>query len=258
MQYIEAFVEAIQAAGIVPPSDLLADGKLHRFSSDGSRKKNGWYVLFGDEPAAGSFGCWKMDISEKWCRMSLKDLDPENRARFKARIEAAKKEQDEDKARLNDECRAWCIKTWNQNPYADDNHPYLRKKKVCAHKVKLIGDSLMIPFYDVNGVMHGMQFIRPDGTKTFKVGTNKKCHFFLIGTLTDQTLLICEGYATGASLHEATGYSVAVAFDAGNMLSVAEALRKKHPNMQQIICADNDQFNKPNTGILKATEVARV
>jgi putative DNA primase/helicase len=228
MSFLEGFIEAMQAAGIVPPSDLLADGELHRFSSDGSsRKKNGWYVLFGEDPAAGSFGCWKMNITEKWCSRSFKDLDPENRARFKAKMEAAKIAQDEDKARLNAECRAWCIKTWSPKPYTDDDHPYLLMKNVHSYRLKLIGDSLMIPFYDVNGIMHGMQFIRPDGTKILKVGTDKKCHYFPIGKLTDNTLLICEGYATGASLHEATGYSVAVAFDAGNMMSVACVFRSK-------------------------------
>jgi putative DNA primase/helicase len=55
---IQEFKAAMLAAGLVPPDDVIADGKLHRFSSDGNaRKKNGWYIMFADGLAAGRFGC---------------------------------------------------------------------------------------------------------------------------------------------------------------------------------------------------------
>ena len=67
MNYLDDFKQAMQAAGIDPPAELLADGTLQRYSSGGDRSKNSWYILFADDPAAGKFGCWKRGISETWC-----------------------------------------------------------------------------------------------------------------------------------------------------------------------------------------------
>ena len=88
--------------------------------------------------------------------------------------------------------------------------------------------------------MQGMQFIAPDGSKKFKTGTSKKGNYSAIGRPKDQTLLLCEGYATGASLHECAGHAAAVCFDSGNMIYVAEALRKKYPDHKLVMCGDND------------------
>ena len=53
--------------------------------------------------------------------------------------------------------------------------------------------------------------------------------------------MVAEGYATAASVHEATGYPVAVAFDAGNLEPVAETIREKLPDCSIIIAGDNDK-----------------
>ena len=58
-------------------------------------------------------------------------------------------------------------------------------------------------------------------------GLAKKGHFHLIGMPTS-IVLVAEGYATGATLHEATGLPVAIAFDAGNLRHVAAALRERY------------------------------
>jgi putative DNA primase/helicase len=65
-------------------------------------------------------------------------------------------------------------------------------------------------------------------------------------------LCIVEGFATGATVHEATGHAVAVAFDAGNLLPVANSLRRKFPNTIFIVCADDDYRTQGNPGITKA------
>ena len=63
------------------------------------------------------------------------------------------------------------------------------------------------------------------------------------------TLYVCEGYATGATIHEASGKAVAIAFDEGNLLLVAQSLQKKLPNIQIVIAADNDiKADQPNVG----------
>ncbi|WP_411726052.1 toprim domain-containing protein [Methyloglobulus sp.] len=95
-----------------------------------------------------------------------------------------------------------------------------------------------------------LQFIAADGTKRFLSGGRKKGCFSTIGKVTD-TILIAEGWATGASLYETTSHNVVVGMDAGNLESVAKVIRKLHPTAKIIICADNDPV-----GVEKATVAA--
>ena len=56
-------------------------------------------------------------------------------------------------------------------------------------------------------------------------------------------VVIAEGYATAASIYEATGKPVIIAFDAGNMVAVAERLAQKLPqNVPVVIAIDNFFF----------------
>jgi len=64
---IEQFRDVIRAAGLEAPPNIIADGKIHRFSSNGKRGDDaGWYVLHGDGIPAGSFGDWRTGISQSW------------------------------------------------------------------------------------------------------------------------------------------------------------------------------------------------
>ncbi|MGH8647383.1 MAG: toprim domain-containing protein [Gammaproteobacteria bacterium] len=100
-----------------------------------------------------------------------------------------------------------------------------------------------------------MQFIDAKGNKRFPSGGTVQGHYHAIGNY-QGTLCIAEGYATAASIHEATGYAVAVAFNAGNLKPVALVLRKKFPEAKLILCADNDRFTPGNPGVAKAREAA--
>ncbi len=255
----ETFKQTMQNAGIETDAAILADGALHRFHVTGDRSgsKNGWYVLHADDPAAGQFGCFKRGISEAWSAKAYTTLTLEEKTRYAAKMEATRKQRDEETAKLQAECRTWCAERWKHGKEATNAHPYLKRKGVHAYGLRLLRDSLMIPLYDTARTIHGMQFIGANGDKKFKVGTAKQGHYFPIGKPKEKTLLICEGYATGASLYEATGCGVAVTFDAGNLKPVAEALRQKYPDYRLIICADNDQWGEINTGVIKATEAAQ-
>lgn len=240
---IENFRQAMRATGIETKENLLADGALHRFHVDGDKAgtKNGWYILHGDEMPAGQFGSYRLDISETWTRKESRVFTPEEKVLFAAKMKAAQQQRDEMQAKVQAECRAWCKANFTPAKGASDDHPYLQIKGVRSHGLKILGESLLIPIRDMNGTIHGLQFISPNGQKKFKPGTAKQGHYFSIGRPKENTLLACEGYATGASLHEATGHAVAVCFDAGNLKPVAEVLRKKYPEYRLIVCADNDQ-----------------
>jgi putative DNA primase/helicase len=81
---------------------------------------------------------------------------------------------------------------------------------------------------------------------------------FLIGSMTsvDRAICIAEGFATGATIYEAIGCPVAVAFNAGNLGPVARVLREEYPDLTLIVCADDDYRTEGNPGLTKAKEAA--
>jgi len=257
MDAITDFRTAMQEAGIDAPAEIIADKNLHRFPTGGKAKnKNGWYVFYADDPASGAFGDWKSGVNEKWCSKSHNTMTPTEKAAYAEKMETARRLRDEERKRVQAECRAWCAEAWEKAQPASDDHPYLKHKGISAHGLKVFNGSLIIPLQDVAGKLHGLQFISPDGNKVFKTGTVKTGHFFKIGQGKDNTIIICEGFATGATTHEATGHTVVIAFDAGNLLTVAQNHRLIFPNMKIVIAADDDHATDGNPGRTKATEAA--
>lgn len=184
-------------------------------------------------------------------------MTPAEKATYAAKMEALKRQRDEERDRVQAECRAWCSDAWAKAKDADNQNPYLQRKGVHAYGLKSFNDTLLLPVMDMAETIHGLQFISPDGSKKFKTGTNKTGHFFKIGKSKDKTVLICEGYATGASIYQATGHCVVVAFDAGNLKPVAETIRAKYPDCKIIICADDDYGTEGNPGLTKARAAAQ-
>ena len=86
------------------------------------------------------------------------------------------------------------------------------------------------------------------------------CFFIINGvTAKDCPVILCEGYATGASIYEAIGYTVVVAFDLGNLDPVAKAIKKLYPHSPLLVAGDDDYLTKTpidNPGKTKAIEVA--
>ena len=242
---------AMIAAGLEPPAELVQDGTVRRFDvpGDSRQSKNGWYVLFSDPPA-GAFGCWKRGIRQTWRGQVLSPSEERlmRDAIAKARVARLAAET---AARLA--CRERAVEIWRKAEQGE--HAYLGRKGIGGYGVKVYAGVLVVPVRDSYGVMHGLQFISADGTKKFLKGTAKKGCYHSIGW-PDDALYICEGYATGASIHEATKQAVAVAFDAGNLKPVAEALRLKLPDLRLVICADNDRWTDGNPGMTKAKDAA--
>ena len=149
------------------------------------------------------------------------------------------------------------------NAFGAANHPYLTAKGIQAHGAMIyrgplnIGGincdgALMLPMM-LNRKICSLQFINKDGVKRFLADGEKGG--YLIGKISDgKPVCICEGFATGASIHEATGYPVLVAFDAGNLTKMALALRSKNPTVKIVICADQDESG---TGQFKAIQAAQ-
>lgn len=114
-------------------------------------------------------------------------------------------------------------------------HAYLAQKGVQAHGIRQRGGLLLVPMMDAEGALWNLQKIDGNGQKRFLPGRKRGLFYGIRGR---NVMAICEGFATAASLHEATGWHVVCAFDAGNLLPVAEALAGRCPI---IIAADHDE-----------------
>lgn len=179
--------------------------------------------------------------------------------------------------------------------------PYLERKGVAGVGVRYLPDgTLLVPMQDAEGFLWNVQCIAPEraenGTdKRYGPprvrGGRKQGLWHLLGTLpgihaagavggktdtdTDTStsasteaatdappvVVVAEGYATAASVHQATGYPVAVAFDAGNLAPVAKALQRLCPGALLLVAGDDDADTETRTGTnpgrTKATAAAR-
>lgn len=251
----DQFKEAMRAAGLAPPDVIEADGTIQRFPTNGEPDDTaGWYVYHADGIPAGSFGDWRSGgLTQHW-RMDLgHELTPAEEALYKAQEDERRRKREAEEEQLRDQARKWATNIWSTLVEANI-HPYLTKKRIKAHGARSLGQALIVPLR-VGTEIHSFQYIWPAGNKTFLEGGRVRGGYFCIGE-PDKVLCIAEGFATGASIHEATGYPVAVAFNAGNLLAVAKAMRAKFPDIQLVLCADDDFLTDGNPGLTKATEAA--
>ena len=255
-----SILDAMVQAGLKPElSEPIFDGKIHRFRDlmhDRPGKLNGWYVLHdGGDFIAGVFGHWKIDLKETFCSRDIKHLTTIEKSAYHAKMSEICTTAEEETKRSRAESRKRSADIWNIAKPAPYDHPYLVTKGIKPFGCKIFYDKLVIPVR-INNVLTGLQFISTNGEKKFKTGTEITGGYCFIGTPNENTILICEGFATGASCHEASGHAVAVAFTAGNLIVVAKALRKEYPKHKLIICADDDHTTECNPGISKAMEAA--
>ncbi len=253
---IEQFRTAIHNVGLNPLEVIEPDGKLHRFASNGKRSDDaGWYVFHDDGIPAGAFGDWRTGVSETWRQDIGRTLSPQEEAAQRARVDAMRREREAEDARRKAEAREKAATIWRLATLAPDEHVYLLGKGVKAHGLRVHAEALVVPMGD-GEKLHSLQFIAGDGEKRFLSGGRVSGCYFPIGK-PEAVLCIAEGYATGASIYEATGYAVAVAFNAGNLLPVVRELRAKFPELRLIVCADDDAMTPGNPGLTKAREAAR-
>lgn len=261
---ISQFCGAIHAAGLTPPDAIEADGKLHRFASNGKRGDDaGWYVLHGGDIPAGSFGDWRTGLTQTWRADIGRTLTPGEDTAHRAKVETMRREREADEERGHVEAARKAATILQAAQPAPDDYPYLTRKCIKAHGAKVHDGLLVLPMRDASGKLWNVERIAPekpaDGKdkKGLYRGRRTGC-YFSIGTTKDAAALcIVEGFATGATIHEATHYPVAVAFNAGNLLAVAKAMRDKFPDLPLILCADDDNQTEGNPGLTKAKEAAR-
>jgi phage/plasmid primase-like uncharacterized protein len=288
---VKQFLVAMKARNLMLANgqQLIVDGRWHRCDATNkpNGKNDGSYQLHVHGPAPwGLIRNWTDGKGTDYWRgeigRSLTDAEQQefDRVKEEALIEA-EQEAAEHAAEARDRAR----KLWRHARDADASHPYLQDKMVKPHGLRIDGN-LLVPMYapdDDDGPVN-LQFIGDDGRKWYlKGGQAKGCFFRIPGHI--KRLVVCEGFATGASIHEADECCVAVAFSAGNLADVATMIRKElnsadasiwsahqenaaaqgriHEQRQTfvdtelIIAADDDWQSKGNPGLMAAIGAAR-
>lgn len=267
----------LQAAGLIV--DSIEPGKLVRCKVDGDHEKRGWYSLHeitlpdGEQALVGSFGIWYGDNNNaQKVQLRALELSPEQKAAYKARLAEDRKRAEGLRKSVARSASEKAERKWREL-VVDGEHDYLQRKGVSGHGLRFapagttidydiegkvrevdVSHAMVIPMCDGPGQVWGLQFIlsrthhadridRIGRDKEFwPQGMEKAGKFHWIGGVPEHCILVCEGYATGATPHEATSLPVAVAFDAGNLLHVGQALRKKYKNARLVYLADDDAF----------------
>lgn len=270
----QTFQDAIRSAGLQPP-DVIEPGRFHKFPGEGKRNSNraAWCKLFSDG-TGGIYGDYSTGLSADWQAKRETPYTPAERKAFKLRVAEERAQAETERKAKQAEAQAEATSIWNAPASALEttqlaiaDHGYLKRKRIQPHGAKIYhgslnlggmacNNALMIPM-KLNGKISSLQFINREGEKRFLSG-GEKGGFLIDKIEAGKPICIAEGFATGASIHEATGYAVVVAFDAGNLRKMAEALRAKNPDTRIVLCSDDDYQTEGNPGLTKATEAAQM
>ncbi len=252
---LECFRSEMMLKIISPPTNIYADGHIHRFHIPGDRQGtlNGWYVLHLDEVPSGAFGSWKVGISSTWSAKAKGDMNAKESAEYCRRIAEVQRQRDQVQLQQHQQAAKRSQNIWNTLKSADPHHPYLIKKRILPFTARQQGNHLVLPVIDCGGQIWSLQFIDPTGKKLLLAGGAKKGRFILVNELElNSSILICEGWATGATLaRDYPRTSVIAAIDANNLEHAAMALRRQWPTTRMIICADDDRQTIGNPGLTK-------
>ena len=244
---IDQFKLAMRDAGLEPP-DRIEPDRWVKFPSKGKNPTNkaAWCRLFPDGQG-GSFGDYALGIDQiDWFMKELRLFTPAERIDLDRQTAISRTQADiESKARYASAAKN-ANEIWKQAQQASEDHPYLIRKGIKPFGVRLSEEKLVIPIRN-NGDICSLQFIDSDCNKRFLSGGKIIGGYFSIGKPND-IICITEGFATGASVYEATGYAVAVAFNCKNLDNIARTMRDKFPNAKLIVCADDDYQTLNNPG----------
>jgi phage/plasmid primase-like uncharacterized protein len=237
------FRSACEEFGLSPESVSDTGGRIVRCPArnDKPGRKSGWYIFFDDGLPAGEFGDWHTGECRTWCAKPEPSMSAAELEWLRYQREQARIAREADRVQRSADAAQSAREKWSKAEDATA-YPYLEKKGVSAFGLKLLGGKLLIPLFDAHGDIHGLQKIDSTGEKRFTFGCEKRGKFFVLPG--QGKTAVCEGYATAASVHMATGWTTLVAFDAGNLKPVADTWKEAHPQEDMLICGDADDAGR--------------
>lgn len=230
----------------------VPDGRIHRFDIDKKGDNAGWYIMreLSDGFFWGQCASWKSSDIFTWTsKKSITEKD-------KALISKAMKDYEEEKKKAQKEAEKLANELYANLPSAPADFGYFTKKGIKDYGIARYDSGngyIILPCYtfdeEGNCNLTSVQKIWPDGKKMFLSGASMKGAFLIIGE-EDVNMYICEGFATGCSIHEATGKSVVVAFNCGNLKNVAKYMTANGLMLTGV--ADNDKNDAGKKGMEEA------
>ena len=265
--HIEQFRTTLLAAGLIPPK-VIKPGRFHRFP--GVEKKPGddagWCKLFEDG-CGGVFGDFSSGLDGHWQVETERPNSEAERAAFRLRCESERQSREKQERQQHEAAAVKANAVLAAATGDPTGHPYAYKKRVSLGRLVKRGvwpqrgwdDALLIPIYGPNGHLWSLEAINPDGEKDFLKGGRKRGGFHPLGKIRGAArILIGEGLATVAAVHAVDSSPAVAAMDAGNLETVAQAIRKLSPNAELIILADNDiKPDRSNPGVTAAMKAAQ-
>ncbi|EOV4453522.1 LPD7 domain-containing protein [Escherichia coli] len=261
---VTEFRQVLENAGLVLEKDPEMDGEIHRVPTRDDRRgsQSGAYKAYLDGRPSGWYRDYRSadNSPTTWTFSRAENIDPLARLHLKA---SAQQNRDEKERKLQQQYNkqaGYARSYLNGLPQATA-HEYLTRKGIrAAPGVRLNNkNELVIPFSNGRGEIRSYQRIPVTGGKDARIlkGSEKSGNWFAFGTPENgRPLLFAEGYATAASLHEATGHPVLMTIDADNMINVAKNARKIWTDSPFVFCADNDHQRKINKGVSSAKKAA--
>ncbi|MAM93839.1 MAG: hypothetical protein CMI61_04260 [Parvibaculum sp.] len=261
-----AFVDHLRECGYLPPT-FLSRTDISRFPAPGDKPQGdaGWAVYYefpdtfnpGGNIGVGVYGDWRTGERETWVSKRAESMSHEERTALSGHIEEAKRLREEAQAKLHAETAIMARAEWETLQPATA-HSYLDAKRIKPHGARIKGDALVVPVCDASGIV-SLQYIWTDKKRFMTGGKTRGCYYIIPGANEpngSNTVYVCEGFATGATIAEATGATVYVAFNAGNLIDVTQAAKAAHPQARLIVAGDDDVNTEGNPGRAKATAAA--
>ncbi|GAA0553592.1 hypothetical protein GCM10009098_21670 [Rheinheimera aquimaris] len=232
---------------------FIADGLIHRLDDPTGRPGNQacWYAYYPQPGSFAVFGSWRYGQNYY---IDLRKPDFKNVKPFRKLLIEQSKKQHADTAARNELAALAAQSIWAFAKPAPEDNAYLVKKHLPAFDLRTLNNELLIPLYQGDQLVN-LQRILPSGAKRFlKNGKVKGC-YYRFGDINDAPqIMLCEGWATGATLHKWYGMPVFCAMSAMNLKAVAEAICARYPGIELIICPDDDRKTTGNPGMYYAQQ----
>lgn len=240
---MRALLDAMQRDGVRPLEPLpgqLLEGRVVRFRAEGDRagRRNGWARLW---PGGWAFGHWRLGVSRAGRAGESRAATKIERLRWERELKAARARQAAERSAAYAKGRQAALALWRSSPLAGEAHPYLRAKRMTPNGLRQSGRFLLVPMRNPRtGELCNLQRIGSDGRKLFIPDARVSGLLWGRGEA-GAGVVLCEGVATAAAVHAATGLFTVAAFSKGALPSAAAAIRTRWPAGPLVIAADVDK-----------------
>lgn len=180
---------------------------------------------------------------------------PEQQRQIEAEKQAAHKESERIKSEQRQAAKDKAVKMWEAAGLVKATHPYVIAKGIKPIGAKQLKNMLLLPLMCGVEIVN-LQIINTDESKKHLTGGQVKGTHLVLGSIEGASeALLCEGWATGCTLHEATGLPVVISWNAGNMPTVAKMLAETYPDMTLRVCGDMDESSAGQNAAMESASI---